>query len=239
MIMFMKFGHRGAPGKPRYGENTISSFSKALRTGANALEFDVRRTKDNKIVVIHDLALNRTTNGRGNVCDFNYEDLVSLDAGYGDHIPLLAEVFDLFASSCILNIELKERGLAIDVKKTILERGISESVIVSAFDEDDNDPDSSSSWDDLAVMREEVPIGLLAQKTKIDRMGRAGYVETATRRGAGAIHPHYSAMTPNLVSLAHRAGLRVFVWTANNFLVIAGLKVMGVDGLFSDFPEKL
>lgn len=234
----LKFGHRGAPGKPRYGENTISSFRKAIAAGANALEFDVRRTKDGKLVVIHDLAIDRTTDGRGNVCDLNYADLLRFDAGYGDHIPLLEEALD-FAPKYFLNVELKECGLVADVKRAILERGIEGSVIVSAFNEDDNDSDANSSWSDLAAMRPDVSIALLAQKTKINRTGEAGYIEAAKRYDAAAVHPEDDAVTVSLVVLAHAAGFKVSVWTANDPLKIAELKAMGVDGLFSDFPERL
>src|SRR5438552_17515945 len=114
------FGHRGAPGYPRRGENTIASFEKALQCGATGLEFDVRRCGDGRLVVIHDDTVDRTTNGRGRVRNFSYENLRQFDAGFGDPIPLLTDVLDEFGAQCLLNIELKDDGLAIEVKEFVL-----------------------------------------------------------------------------------------------------------------------
>src|SRR5215475_1726943 len=86
------FGHRGSPGFPRYGENTRRCFRKALDQGAAGLELDVRRCADNTIVVIQDATLDRTTNGRGRVCDLSYEQLSQFDAGEGDRIPRLSDI---------------------------------------------------------------------------------------------------------------------------------------------------
>lgn len=236
--MFRKFGHRGAPGWPRRGENTISSFNRALELGADALEFDVRPTQDEMLVVIHDLAVDRTTNGHGNVSDMTSAELRELDAG-GDCIPSLEEVFDNFGGHCLLNIELKENGLANLVQGMVLEREIENSVIISAFDSDDNDPDSNSSWDDLADCPYEVKTAFLATNKKIQKMGEREYIETAVLRGASAIHPEAKAVTLSLIQIAHTMKLYVNVWTVNQPREILRFKAMGVDGLISDFPDRL
>src|SRR5437868_8837253 len=130
----MIFGHRGAPGYPRSGENTIASFKKALQCGADGIEFDVRRCADGRIVVIHDDTIDRTTNGRGPVSAFSYEQLRTFDAGFGEPIPLLSDVLDQFGTSCVLNIELKDSGIAHDVKQLVLECRLERHVIISSFD---------------------------------------------------------------------------------------------------------
>ena len=132
--MVIIFGHRGAPGYPRFGENTISSFNKALSCGATGLEFDVRRSRDGQIVIIHDETIDRTTNGSGRVADLTYEELKRFDAGAGDSIPLLSHVLDEFGPRCLLNIELKDPGLGADLKKMLLEKRLERHAIVSAFD---------------------------------------------------------------------------------------------------------
>lgn len=101
------FGHRGAPGFPRYGENTIRSFQKALDGGADGVEFDVRRSGDGTIVVIHDHTVDRTTNGTGNVADFTYGQLRKLDAGDGEPVPRLAEVLEVADASSISSLKKK------------------------------------------------------------------------------------------------------------------------------------
>jgi len=141
------FGHRGAPGYPRHGENTITSFKKAIQCGATGLEFDVRRCFDGRLVVIHDDTIDRTTDGKGRVAALSYEQLRRFDAGFGDPIPMLTDVLDQFGAECLLNIEMKEAGIASDIKSLVLERRLERRVIVSAFD-----------WNDLAPLGPEIPI---------------------------------------------------------------------------------
>lgn len=241
---FLKIGHRGQPGFPRQGENTMRSFEAALAAGADGLELDVRKTKDGKLVVIHDLAVDGTTNGHSKTSDLSYEEVSKLDAGFGERVPLLSDALDKFAGKYFLNIELKESSMEAMVKKEIVDRGLAglpheRSVIISAFDQDDNDPGCSSSWEQLRIFTPEFPIALLAQTSKMRKIGEAGFVEKAKEYGAKAIHPEHTGVTRSLIELAHAAGLLVNVWTVNDPEEIRKLKEMGVDGLISDFPERL
>ena len=86
-------GHRGAPADEP--ENTLRSFRRALEMGVAAVELDVQLTKDGRLAVIHDETLDRTTNGHGAVKDFTLAELKQLDAGQGEPVPSLEEVFDL------------------------------------------------------------------------------------------------------------------------------------------------
>src|SRR5262249_60898701 len=113
------FGHRGAPGYPRFGENTAVSFRKALECSATGLEFDVRRCADGQLVVIHDDTIDRTTTGRGQVAKLTYEQLRHFDAGFGEPIPLLWNVLQQFGGKCLLDIELKNSGISESVKKLV------------------------------------------------------------------------------------------------------------------------
>lgn len=222
----------------------MRSFEAALAAGADGLEFDVRKTKDGKLVVMHDLAVDRTTNGRGKTSDLSYEELSKLDAGFGERVPLLSEVLDKFAGKCFLNIELKESGIESMVKKEIVDRKLADLpyerlVLISAFDRDDNDPDCSSSWEQLRTFAPEFSIALLAQISKIQRIGETGFVEKAKEYGARAIHPEHTGTTRSLIDLAHAAGLLVNTWTVNDPEEIRKFKDMGADGLISDFAERL
>src|SRR5438552_3705606 len=128
------FGHRGAPGYPRSGENTAVSFRKALEWSATGVEFDVRRCADGQLVVIHDETIDRTTSGRGRVADLTYHEMRQFEAGFGEPVPLLTDVLDEFGAQCLLNIELKEAGIASEVKRLVLERRLEGHVIISAFE---------------------------------------------------------------------------------------------------------
>ncbi len=239
----ISIGHRGSPGNPRYGENTIRSFDLAIKAGADALEFDVRKTKDGKLILMHDLSVKRTTNGTGNVTDLTYEELKSFDAGYGEKIPLFSEVLDRFAGVIPLNSELKEAGTEDMVLQELLRprlRSYDPWIMISAFDADDNDRDASSSWSQLRIFPPaNIPIALLATKLKIKRIGEDGFVQAGKRLGASAINPEKTGTTSSLVKLAHEEGLKVYVWTVNELAELRRLKEMGVDGVFCDFPERV
>ena len=79
--MALIYGHRGASAYAP--ENTMEAFRMALDMGADGVELDVHLSKDGELVVIHDLLLDRTTNGHGKVCDFTLEELKQLDASNG------------------------------------------------------------------------------------------------------------------------------------------------------------
>lgn len=108
-------GHRGWP--DRYPENTLESFCAALDLGVDQLEFDVRVTKDNELVIIHDDRVDRTTDGTGLVCEMTLQELKALDAGghkgqqfCGCRIPTLRELMELVKDheTITLDVELKE-----------------------------------------------------------------------------------------------------------------------------------
>jgi glycerophosphoryl diester phosphodiesterase len=170
--------------------------------------------------VIHDQTINRTTNGRGRVADLTYAQLRSFDAGQGEPIPLLADVLDEFGAKCLLNIELKDQGIAADVKEIVLNKTLEQQVIVSSFE-----------WDELRPLAPEVPLALLAS-----RLGNL--FAKAAELHAAAIHPQRDIVTRSLIERARDLRLRVHVWTVNEPHEIARLRNFGVDGIFTDFPER-
>jgi len=110
-------GHRGAAALEP--ENTLLSIGRAIEIGVNAVEIDVRLSKDKEIVVMHDSTLDRTTDGTGPVCNFTIDELKKLDAGNGQRIPTLQEVIDFIDNKVELVIELKEEGTFKSVYKLI------------------------------------------------------------------------------------------------------------------------
>lgn len=228
---FLKIGHRGRPGNSRYGENTVLSFELAIRAGANAIEYDIRKTKDGKLAVTHDDAISHTTNGTGKVSDYTYEELLRFNAGYGERIPLLEDVVRQFHERVFQNIEIKETGIAGEVLKILSGvKGIETGILVSAFD-----------WNELTVFatQEQIPTALLAEEENIEKLGEYGFILRALRHGASAINPSFTATTPSLIALAHKHDLNVYPWTVNEKSDIECMKYMGVDGIISDFVERL
>src|SRR5206468_4882936 len=111
----LRVAHRGA--SARAPENTLAAFREAIRLGADAIELDVQLSADGVPMVIHDLTVDRTTNGHGSVASFASRDLRRLDAGAwfssrfkGERVPTLEEALECARGRCGLNVEIKEAG---------------------------------------------------------------------------------------------------------------------------------
>lgn len=221
---FLCIGHRGARGHEP--ENTLRSVRRALELGAHGIEIDVWLA-DGEIVVIHDGTLERTTNGTGAVSRKTLAELRSLDAGQGERIPTLREVFETVDRRAFINIELKGRRTAGPVSDLIAEfvkqRGWRyEDFVVSSF----------SRAELRAVGDPHIPIALLlARPTRL-------YPLSARSVRASSVNPALRYVTRRFVEDAHRRGLRVFVYTVNEPADIARMREWGVDGVFTDYPER-
>ncbi len=219
------FGHRGAAGHEP--ENTLRSVRRALELGADGVEVDVHFV-DGQLVVIHDRTLGRTTNGHGFVSRKSFAQLRLLDAGLGERIPTLAEIFDAVDHRAIINVELKGPRTAVPVAALIdeyvRERGWRpEAFLVSAFDH-------AQLWE-MRTLQPAIRLGAL-----ITRSPRS-LAAFAERLGAWSVNLNRENVTAELVADAQRRGLKVFVYTVNQPRDVARMKQFGVDGVFSDYPE--
>ena len=221
------FGHRGARGHEP--ENTVRSVRRALELGADGIEVDVHWA-DGHLFVIHDDTLNRTTNGAGRMAEKTFAYLRSLDAGQGERIPTLPEIFDTVNRRAVINVELKGPDTAAPVMRLIQEyvreRGWRlEDFLVSSFD--------LAQIQIAKSLQPEIRTGALIEK--IPR----GLAEFAEKLGAWSVNPSKRCVTAKLVADAHRRGLKVFVYTINRPAEIAAMSKLGVDGVFTDFPERV
>ena len=221
---FLCIGHRGARGHEP--ENTLRSVRRAIELGAHGIEIDVWLV-DGELVVIHDARLERTTNGLGPISRKTFAQLRALDAGQGERIPTLREVFETVNRRAFINIELKGRGTAAPVSALIsewvAERGWRYAdFLVSSF----HRTELRAIGDPL------IPIALLL--TRPTRL----YALSARRVRAGAVNPALRYVTRRFIDDAHRRGLRVFVYTVNDPADIARMREWGVDGIFTDYPER-
>ncbi len=224
----IRIGHRGAMGYAP--ENTLSSFRKALELDVDMVEFDVQLCRSGELVVIHDDKVNRTTNGRGYVAGKTLKELRVLDAGGGERVPLLGEVLDLIDRKAEVNIELKGRKTAGPVHE-VIER------YVRGNDWEYGDFLVSSLYynelERFSELNPDVRIGALINyiPRSIDRI--------AERFNAFSVHPHIRYVSQRLVNHAHERGLEVYVFTLNGFDDIERMKSMGVDGIFSNYPDRI
>ncbi|MGA1839326.1 MAG: glycerophosphodiester phosphodiesterase [bacterium] len=219
--------HRGASGHEP--ENTLLSIEKALSLGAQWIEIDVYAV-ENELVVIHDETLERTTNGQGFVVNQSLKYLRSLDAGKGQRIPLLREVFDLVDKRAGINVELKGRNSASPVSALIDEyiknhNLTYDSIIVSSFDHDE--------LKKVKALQPEINIGALLSSIP------EHFARFAESMGAYSVHISKRSVNKQFVDDAHERGIKVFVFTINSGEDVALIQSLGVDGIFTDYPELL
>lgn len=221
------FGHRGARGLAP--ENTLAAIREALAAGVDWIEIDVWYV-DGELVVIHDQRVDRTTNGMGYVQDYSLHDLRMLDAGNCQRVPLLEEVIALIDGRCGLNIELKGPDCAdpaVDAVHAALrtERWSREQFLLSSFDH-----------------------AQLARVMELDRRIRRGlllcgvpYDLAAYAQLLDVWSVHFSAdfVREEWVRTVQDLGLWAFVYTVNEHCDLQRFTGMGVDGLFTDYPERV
>jgi len=228
-MTYLKIAHRGACAYAP--ENTLLSLRKGFELGADALECDVHLCKSGEPVVIHDETLSRTTNGKGKVREHTLAQLKTLDAGQGETIPTLAEYLDALGKHTIF-IEIKTAEAALAVAGLVhryVERGILqyEQMIVISFD-----------WQSLLQVKAFDPEILISASPRT-KQASDGFIRKAKDAGMIGINPDIRHLTKPTVQLAHKHGLQVFTWTANSKADIAKAQKLGVDGIMSDFPDRL
>lgn len=231
------FAHRGARGHAP--ENTLLAFDLAFDLGAEGIECDVQLSRDGRLVIIHDGTVNRTTNGRGAVRELTLAEMQALDAGRSQRIPTLEETLALIrARSGLINIEVKAESddEAVETAQAI-------AALLSAIADDDPLRDrilvSSFNHPAIPTIKRRLPWAQTGALYGGRAWTRNSMIDRALTLGADAIHPHPRILSQETVRAAHAAGLRVNVWTANLWPTIRQLIAWEVDGVFSDFPERV
>lgn len=227
MSKFWCFGHRGAMGYEP--ENTLRSFARAIELGVDAIELDVYNIGE-QLIVFHDETLERTTNGSGRIFDHSLKDLRKLDAGQGEKIPLLSEVLDLVNRKVVVNIEIKGANCSKLVADTILSYcqnhgWKTEDFLVSSFDH----PQLKAISNLIPTLR----IGALIYGIPLD------YAQCASSLKAYSLHVSSEFINSKLVLDAKARGLKVFTYTVNGLSEFELVRDIGVDGVFTNFPDRL
>ncbi len=247
---FWVIAHRGFSG--RYPENTMLAFEQAAALPTGAIELDVHSTRDAKIIVIHDSTLDRTTDRNGRVLDFTWDALKKVDAGFlfdpdqtgefpfrgkGVGIPLLEDVFRKFPEMKFI-IEIKQIMPAIEesVYRLIRKYRMENKVIVAS--EHDEPLTRFRSID--SVVATSVSAEEAQELHQSFRMKLTNFYQT--RGDAVQIPEAYQGtrvVTPAFVRAVKRKGLVLHIWTVNDIADMQRLMLWGVDGIITDFPDRL
>ncbi|WP_195694613.1 glycerophosphodiester phosphodiesterase [Priestia megaterium] len=230
--------HRGASAYTP--ENTIAAFDKAVEMKADYIEIDVQRSKDGKLVVIHDTTVDRTTDGSGKVGNLTFEELGNLDAGgwkgeqfAGAQIPTFDEILDRYHGKIGILIELKapelypgiEENVAKKLKERNLDKPQNEKIIVQSF--------NHNSMKKMNKLLPKVPIGVLTSSS-------ADTTEQALQEFstyADYFNPSYGIVTPDLVNQVHSLGMKIGSWTVRSQEAANFLLDVGVDAIITDYPD--
>ena len=218
--MFLKVGHRGA--KAYEIENTLESYKKAIELGANAIELDVRKSNDGKLIVIHDDNLKRVF---GKDISVNETTLIELKQLTGDKIPTLEQALQFIDKKVErILVELKEVGYENKVLEIIKKENLNERVIIVSFHEPA-----------LLNVREvdgKIETGLIYAKHN-------NPINAALKLKAQYLVPLYKLTHTKNIEDAHKNNLKVIVWTINTKHEAKQYRDKGADGIASDKPDIL
>ena len=222
MNKILKIGHRGAKGY--VAENTLASFQKAIDLGCDGIELDVHLSKDQKVIVIHDETINRTTTGKGFVNDFTSSELNQFG------ISTLEEILNLIDKKCFVNVEIKDNKASKFVleilQRYILEKKWNSNLFqISSFD-----------WNILQLCQLEnktISLGVLTEDSIDDAITFAKKIK------AYSINPYFKLLDVENVQLIHENGFKIYPWTVNQPEDITFVKSLNIDGIISDFPDRI
>jgi glycerophosphoryl diester phosphodiesterase len=216
-------GHRGAPREEP--ENTRRSFRRALELGVAAVELDVQLTRDERLAVIHDETLDRTTSGHGRVRDYTLAELQRLDAGKGEPIPALEEVLEMARGRAHLLVEMKQPEAVGPLWQFFRQHRAFGSAMVISY------------WHPaLLALKEVAPrleTGALLVGCPADPVGLARAARTQT------LVLNYRYLNEELVDTAHRRDLEVIVWNIDDPGILPAYLAMGVDAVCTNRPREI
>jgi glycerophosphoryl diester phosphodiesterase len=228
MNSILKIGHRGAKG--HQPENTLISFQKAIDLKVDGIELDVHLSSDGEIIVIHDDTIDRTSNGKGFVNKLSLPELKMSRIENEYEIPTLKEVLDLVNQQCLVNIEIKGKGMIKPVVELI------ESYVENKNWKYDQFIVSSFDWIallDIHLLNPEIPLGVLTEYDLELAFAFAKFID------AKSVHAYHHLLTKKMTAQMQEEGFQVFPWTVNEPEDIQKIKSFNVNGIISDFPDRI
>lgn len=220
-------GHRGANNVAP--ENTLKSFKMAIELGADYIEFDIHKSKDGEIVVMHDSNTLATTGHKGLIRRMTLEELKELDCGEGEKIPTLQEVIELAKGKIGLQIEIKAKNLADSLVSLLKSENLIESTLISSFLHEEL----------LKIHKIEPTLKVATLEPITTKFSKewsylGGIINNAIRYSCHAVHPRYNLVNQKFVDFVHENNLKINIWTVNSGAAMKKFVRMGVDGLITD-----
>jgi len=240
-------GHRGAGALAP--ENTLAAIKEGLKYGVDRIEVDVHQSKDGKVIIMHDVTLDRTTNGSGAIKDFTYDELLKLDAGSwfsekytGEKIPLLEEAMELIDDNAVFVIELKEGdeiypGIVENVVNLIRKHDATDWCVVHSF--------RTKILEQIHEMEPAIELHKLfiGKLSLVPIFVSAGFVPEYY---SFEKHPYITEYSLNylfanrsIINAIHKRGKKVNVWTIDDKEKYLKLRNLGIDGFITNVPNVI
>jgi len=226
----LRIGHRGSKGY--VAENTLESIKHAILLGVNGIEIDVFKCLSGELVLSHENNLKRLTGKSGQLEKLTLGELKKFLVVGKYKIPTLTDVLQTVETPLFVNIELKGLNTAQATSKIItnLSKSTSwrlENFIISSF-----------NWNELEQFRsidKNTPVGVLLSNS----MSINEAIEFGKKINAQAIHPNFKLLNEKTVKKIKNNGFKIYTWTVNSKDDINYMKKLKVDGIISDFPDKI
>ncbi len=232
MSIFINYAHRGASAYAP--ENTMSAFKKAFEIGANGIELDLQKTKDNKIVIFHDNRIDKKSNGIGKVSDYTYSELLKFDFGSWFSTEYKNEKIVLF-EDFMKEVSDKNLMLAIELKEENIEKQVLE--IIKKYYDSNNVYITSFMYNALLKIRKldnSIKIGWLIEED-IDKNNIKKLIEITGNQ----ICPPANLVSKEGIKLARDNNISVRLWKISNIEIMKKAYCLDIDGMTVNFPDKL
>ncbi len=218
-------------------ENTLAGVRAALALGADAIEIDVRCTRDGTPVLLHDSTVDRTTDGEGEIAALSlrqarrlrFDSGQGLAAGEGERIPTLREVLREVAGRALLVLEVKPAGIEEELLAVVRRARALDWCSVHSF--------LPRVVERVRRQEPRMPCSLLTDGRRVVDWGQL--FAFALSLGAQGVAVHHGVVTPELVRGAHLRELRCSTWTVNRRDDVRRVAAAGVDAITSDYPDRV
>ncbi|MFA6666334.1 MAG: glycerophosphodiester phosphodiesterase family protein [Armatimonadota bacterium] len=232
MDKICSIGHRGIAAEAP--ENTLASFARAIELSPDMIECDVRHTKDDNLIIMHDPTVDRTTDGSGCVAKMTLEEIKTLDAGSwrspqyaGERVPTLDETLALCKGRVRLILELKEEEIDSGVVQAVRNFGMEDGVVIASF------------YDKVGLRLPNLSTRLVFKRLvwrylPLTESESVQLVDESAALNASILGINYQAVSGALVRASHAAGIKIMPWTVDDRENMVSMAELGVDGITSN-----
>jgi glycerophosphoryl diester phosphodiesterase len=209
-------------------ENTLAGIRKAIELGSEAIEIDVQASADGVPVLMHDPTVDRTTNGSGAVASLSLEQLRGLDVS-GEPIPTLAEVLELTKGKVLLVMEIKQPGIEEHIARVVHDMEALDDVMAWSF--------FPNALKGMRAAEPKVPRALLIGGESMPKWEKIR--ASAIKLGVQGVSIFNPSVDETVAEDCRRRSLALYTWTPDSTREIERLVALGVDGVCSNFPDKI